>query len=127
VLVILGFLVLVFGSFEYSIYSHNKDTLEWNEAWGADTPDQHELVASQFRLAMAAFILGTLFVIFGIAVLASAASFNRSIDDEEFKADLIATLRTQQVVPGVKSFCQYCGRQLAPGGVWCPGCGRRVA
>ncbi len=26
--------------------------------------------------------------------------------------------------PGVRSFCQHCGRQIAPDAVWCPGCGR---
>jgi hypothetical protein len=26
--------------------------------------------------------------------------------------------------PGAASFCQYCGRQIAPDAAWCPGCGR---
>ncbi|TFG69633.1 MAG: zinc ribbon domain-containing protein [Methanomassiliicoccus sp.] len=26
--------------------------------------------------------------------------------------------------PGVRSYCQHCGRQIAPDAVWCPGCGR---
>ncbi len=27
--------------------------------------------------------------------------------------------------PGTTNFCPYCGRQVAPGAVWCPGCGRK--
>jgi hypothetical protein len=29
--------------------------------------------------------------------------------------------------PGATNFCSYCGRQLAPGAVYCPGCGRKLA
>src|SRR5512137_2995546 len=28
--------------------------------------------------------------------------------------------------PGTANFCQYCGRQVMPGAVWCPGCGRKL-
>ncbi len=28
---------------------------------------------------------------------------------------------------GTTNFCQHCGRQVAPGAVWCPGCGRKLA
>ena len=27
--------------------------------------------------------------------------------------------------PGTTGFCQYCGRPLAPGAAFCPGCGRK--
>ena len=29
--------------------------------------------------------------------------------------------------PGTTGFCQYCGKPLAPGAVFCPGCGRKSA
>ena len=29
------------------------------------------------------------------------------------------------VAPGTCAFCSYCGRQLAPGAAFCPGCGRK--
>jgi len=26
---------------------------------------------------------------------------------------------------GATNYCQHCGRQISPGAVWCPGCGRK--
>jgi len=30
-----------------------------------------------------------------------------------------------QAAPGATNYCEYCGRQISPGAVWCPGCGRK--
>ncbi len=32
---------------------------------------------------------------------------------------------TMQTTPGTTSYCEYCGRRIGPGAVWCPGCGRK--
>lgn len=91
-ILILGVLGLVFAAFEYSIYTTNRDTLNWNEAWGADTPEQHELVQSQLTITIAAFSVSTILIAIGVAVMLNAYLYNQELDRTEL-LDAVKGLR----------------------------------
>jgi len=123
---ILGVLGLVFAAFEYSVYSQNKDTLGWNQAWGADTPEQHELVESQLTVTIAAFSISTILVMIGIAIMSSAYFYNRELDRIELIEAVKYETRPFTPIPGVRSFCDNCGSPLGPSSRFCSGCGKNL-
>lgn len=79
-ILILGVLGLVFAAFEYSVYSTNRETLDWNEMWGAGTPEDRQLVENQLTVTTAAFSISTTLVAIGIAIMLSAYFYNRDLD-----------------------------------------------
>ena len=91
-ILILGVLGLVFAAFEYSIYTTNRDTLNWNEAWGADTPEQHELVEAQLTVTIAAFSISTILIAIGIAIMSNAYLYNRELD----RIELLEAIKSLQ-------------------------------
>ena len=123
-ILILGVLGLVFVAFEYSVYSTNKDTLEWNEAWGADTPEQHKVVESQLTVTIAAFSISAILIMIGLAIMSSAYFYNRDLDRIELLEAVKHEARPFSPIPGVRSFCDNCGSPLGPSSRFCPGCGK---
>ena len=91
-ILILGVLGLVFAAFEYSIYSTNRETLNWNEAWGGATPEDRELVQSQLTITIAAFSVSTILIAIGIAVMSNAYLYNQELDRTEL-LDAVKGLR----------------------------------
>ena len=79
-ILILGVLGLIFAAFEYSVYSTNRETLDWNEAWGEATPEDRELVQSQLTVTIAAFSVSTILIAIGIAIMSNAYLYNRELD-----------------------------------------------
>ena len=82
-ILILGVLGLVFAAFEYSVYSTNRDTLDWNEAWGGGTPEDRQLVEAQLTITIAALGVSAILITIGIAVMYSAYSYNKELDRVE--------------------------------------------
>jgi hypothetical protein len=80
VILILGVLGLVFAAFEYSVYSTNRETLDWNEAWGGGTPEDRELVRNQLTVTIVAFSVSALLITIGIAIMSNAYLYNRELD-----------------------------------------------
>jgi len=91
-ILILGVLGLVFAAFEYSIYTTNRDTLNWNEAWGADIPEDRELVRNQLTVTIAAFSVSVLLIAIGVAVMLNAYLYNQELDRTEL-LDAVKGLR----------------------------------
>lgn len=60
-------------------------------------------------------VLGIVVLIVGIIVAAMPSKTQTPLVQQPVYAN----------VTGTASFCQYCGRQVAPGVVFCPGCGRK--
>jgi di/tricarboxylate transporter len=123
---ILGVLGLVFAAFEYSIYSHNKDVLHWNERWGTDTPEQHELVDFQLTVTITAFSVGTIFAMIGLAIMSSSYVHNRELDRLELIEAVKGETTSLKPTPGTKLFCDSCGSPLGRGSRFCPTCGRQL-
>ncbi len=123
---ILGLLGLAFASFEYSVYSQNRDALDWNEAWGADTPEQHDLVANQFVITVGAFLAGALFLMFGIARITGVYSYNKKLDQEELLHAVRQVEKPRGVPSGRRAFCDQCGAPLNSDSKFCPGCGMKL-
>ncbi|MDH3365513.1 MAG: zinc ribbon domain-containing protein [Thermoplasmata archaeon] len=44
---------------------------------------------------------------------------------KEEPRSLWAAPSTPPVPAGAMNYCEHCGRQISPGAVWCPGCGRK--
>jgi len=125
---LLGLTGLFFAVFEYSIYSRNKDVLEWNQAFGADTPEEHKLVKTQLAATIVASILGTALAIAGVDLVLSAYFYNRELD----RIELLEAVKGQPKpiiftsIPGARSFCDNCGNPLEPRSRFCPSCGKVI-
>ena len=91
-ILILGVLGLIFAAFEYSVYSTNRETLDWNEAWGETTPEDRELVQSQLTVTIAAFSVSTILIAIGVAVMLNAYLYNQELDRTEL-LDAVKGLR----------------------------------
>ena len=91
-ILIFGVLGLVFATFEYSVYSTNRETLDWNEAWGEATPEDWELVRTQLTITIAAFSVSTILIAIGVAVMLNAYLYNQELDRTEL-LDAVKGLR----------------------------------
>lgn len=126
VLVIIGVLALGFAVFEYSVYSQNKDTLEWNQTFGTDTPEQHDLVESQLTATIGAFSVGSILVVIGIIIMLSAYFHNREIDRAELLLAVRGQGRPNRPSSEKRAFCENCGSPLNPDQKFCHSCGRNL-
>ena len=124
-LLVLALLGLAFGVFEYTVYSRNKDVLEWNEGWGAGTPEDRDLVAFQFRATVIGLAFGIGMLIAGVALLSSTSSYNRGLERGNLESEVAPVMRVPSAPSGSKVFCAYCGSPLTYGSTYCRICGRR--
>jgi hypothetical protein len=84
-----------------------------------------EYVTAGFVLVLIGLFFGGL-VCFGWALIPIGLIliFIGLITEEEHKKGVL--VHQQPLGPqGTTNFCPYCGRQMAPGAIYCPGCGRK--
>jgi hypothetical protein len=125
ILITFGVIGLIFGAFEYSVYSHNKETVEWNEALGHYNQHDRDLVRFQGTATAVAFGIGALMLVLGGAILVSAESHNRRLDTIE----IVKAMKDDHGLPssmrGTREFCEQCGVRVFSTDRFCRSCGKR--
>ena len=110
----------LWASFQISTLNIAEDVMdEWN-SWPDSYPGQIDEEFEEQRdrysairvAGMIALVIGAVVAVCGFILL------KREPTVLEFTVPVTAT------VPGAVNFCEHCGRQLSPGAVRCPACGR---
>jgi hypothetical protein len=84
-----------------------------DEITASQLEKQHDYYSSVRIAGVIGMIVGAVIVLYGFLYLKEEpkpSSMPRSIP---------------QAAAGAVNYCEYCGRQIGPGAVWCPGCGRK--
>jgi uncharacterized membrane protein YvbJ len=125
ILAIFGLIGVIIAMTVYPIWQENKDILQTKEAFGADTPEDHSLVNTQTMVVLGGFIVGGPMVLLGVILIVSAMAYNSKIDKAVLERAFAPSVQhygpTRQML-----FCQYCGKPLTPGAIYCAICGRQI-
>jgi hypothetical protein len=84
-----------------------------DEITASQLEKQHDYYSSVRIAGVIGLIAGAIIALYGFLVL-----------KEEPKPSSMSPF-APQATPGATNYCEYCGRQISPDAVWCPGCGRK--
>ena len=136
ILLIIGFISLFVGGFEYPIWKRNSETLQLNEALGHFTSAHKNLVDFQFSIVFFGITFGIICIVVGFLCLSKSASdkLNQIISRLEIgrKADLCprckqyverSWIRCPNCQSPLKMVCSNCKRRIKFSWSACPYCG----
>jgi len=115
-------MAILWSSIELRNLERAQDVLdEWGEwEWypysgfvDAETERLHDYYSAVRIVGVIGLIAGAIIALYGFLFL-----------KEEPKPSSMAP-STPQMATGATNYCEYCGQQISPGAVWCPGCGRK--
>ena len=124
IVLVLGFAIMVTGglialwaSFQISTLEIAEDIWDpWYDSYpGQIDPDFEEQKDRYMAIragGLVALVAGIIVAVYGFILMKRESATSRS------------SVPVMSTISGAVNFCEYCGRQLSPGAVRCPACGR---
>ena len=110
----LGLLLAISGGIVFLLFdSMASDMTLFDRYYNSDVYDRYQTFSS---LGILFGVMGVIFFVVGFALQ----------DQSQKKVQTVVIHQVGLGPQGTANFCSYCGRQLAPGAIWCPGCGRSL-
>ena len=125
VVLIVGFVILIIGAGAAIWAQSSADSMSYWERLGS--PEEYDSYVAMASIGWVVAGVGVLLAIVGLVVAVAGGSKTSPQTTGQPGQWQPGQAQFGPVNPGSTNFCQYCGRQLAPGASWCPGCGRKSA
>lgn len=125
ILAVLGLCGVVLAIVIYPTWTHNRQVLSEYEAYGWETQDMYDTVATQDIVVFGGFLVGGPMLLVGILLVASAMIYNSKLDTAILRQASTQEVRPSATPSGQPIYCAYCGNPTE-GKPFCSYCGKKT-